>query len=337
MRLNESFLVRVFPVLLLALVLGPVVGRAQEAGSQGRSIEFSSPNGAGTNLFNQFFSGRLDEANPLSDDLFTAPHAVVPVGSLNGVLPPQRVPLPSAVQKKLRKASMENKDWFLANPDDPLSGTTPEEIFNLPGLDAGDSQLESQSPVERYLMNQAAKKQAAVKAKMESQQNEAARSINGIQRLLDPSNGGLNRMDSSLPPGVPAVFAPQTGSGYLSQGYGQNDYNPKPTAPDTAQKALMEEFNKMIGMTEADNPHKSPLTSPLNSGSPNSVGSDWNPYSSSYQAAPPKKSPLPEINTSGAVPKPATPVVAQPAKTSVEEQNQPLFAPAFSIPRRRVQ
>jgi len=102
MRLNESFLVQVFPVLLMALVSGPVVALAQDAGSQGRSIEFSSPNGAGTNLLNQFFLGRLDEANPLGDDQFAAPHAMTPVGSLDGVLPPQRVEKSSALQNKQR-------------------------------------------------------------------------------------------------------------------------------------------------------------------------------------------------------------------------------------------
>ena len=341
---NRTSLKLVNPACLLALGLYPFSVRAADSRPHGRSIEFSAPKGqsANTNLVKQMMTGE-DSLKSSAKDPFKVPETIFPRSPLNGMaLPPQQTAPGPPIQSKRIQALMEkHRNWPDLEAEEMIPGMTPEDNWKNP--DAKDDWSQTLSPIEKILQRQFNPKDRATD---KSQPNPNALGYGndatgnyGTKNVTDALPGNLNGNVLSPSAASAGGFPSANDYDYSSgQAWGFNNNNSyKPSAPDPAQQARMEEYKKLYGLPSSDNALKSSVPNPWASAAAQySIGGGLNPFSSSSDSTQIK----PASSTPGDIKSSVAPTMltTTPAKTpAVEEQNRLLFAPPFSMPKRRFQ
>jgi hypothetical protein len=137
----------------------------------GRSIEFSEPRSAESITNMDRLTGKKNLLKQWEEDLNKP---LTPRTSLDGFMEPpqQRRRGPSPLQMKKARENMDRqRNWVFVDPDEQATGTSAEEIFNIPEYDADGQEKKKLSVFEQYLQNQERKK---VKGKDEKANRDKA-------------------------------------------------------------------------------------------------------------------------------------------------------------------
>lgn len=263
---------------------------AVAAERRGRPIEFSAPRTEmGSTNFEDASGEKLQESllrQKLKDAASLPSGLIDSRGSLDGVMavPYQPPPTPPARNQRVKELLDQRRNWIFMSPEDMNAGSTPEETFGAPEVEATGRKKARLSVVERFYQrleqeSEVRSGRAAAKAKAKGggdspangeEESPMARRVtateNALKRIFDADTAG--------------DFLPKANDkGFVSDWFGQAEPDSLSFGRTAAQKERLEEFKQLLDPHPALDTSLKAIT-PSVAGAGLSASASWMPPAS---------------------------------------------------------